>query len=598
MKKVFATVLMAVLLFQPFLVSADYSNATAESYLLNHADNAWSTMALAVLGKITGSLDYLKNINASKAIDYTAPILALTTVGENPSAFASEDYVAKLKTYYQNGQLGDAATLNDDIFGLLALTSAGLTDSDSVVSGVKDYLLQTQGEDGGWGFATDGASDSNMTAVAIVALKAVGMASDSSVIQNGLNYLKTAQNDDGGFTWDPKSQWGTASDSSSTAWVMWALTAVSQDQSAWTKNGKTPKDYLTGNQAENGYFAYQTGTAEDAFSAPTTAYAVIALAGKTLPLATVTPTQEEFSFRIEGKDNNVCAGKAVGPTALDVIKNSAEKCGFTYHIKEMSFGPYLDKINNDEASGLIGWLYLVNYVSPAVGANDYVLQSGDEVLWYFGDFNWQPLKVSLSQTEITTGGSSQATVEYFNGSTWAKLDSAKVYYGTNEALSDVSGQATLSPDDGYFKIFAGKENYIRSNSELLKVGAPATQEITLQVNLGEGVGEVLSEEEQSGAAFTVDSGKVDFGTLLKGQKMNKDLTISNNGEVALVFASQVTGNDLFVDHLSLNQKDWRNFSQEVESGAQAKVNASLAVPASIIGSGVKTGKLIFWATVK
>jgi hypothetical protein len=324
---------------------------------------------------------------------------------------------------------------------------------------------------------------------------------------------------------------------------------------------------------------------------------VIALAGKTLPLAIATPTQEEFAFRIEGKDNNVCVGKAVGPTALDVVKNSAEKCGFTYHIKEMSYGPYLDKINNDEASGLIGWLYLVNYLSPSVGANDYILKTGDEVLWYFGDFIWQPLKVSLSPIEITTGGETQVTIEYFNGSTWANLDNGKVYYGTTSASSDDSGKATVSPIDGYYKIFAEKENYIRSNSELLKVGAPFSQEVSLQVNVGSGT--VKGEEEQAGISFTIDTGKMDFGAVAKGQAIKKNIVINNNGATPLNIKSEVSGDAVFVDYLLLDNNVWRKFTKSVGASESQTIIAGLTLPSTAkITAGLKNGKITFWAVGK
>jgi prenyltransferase beta subunit len=159
-----------------------------------------------------------------------------------------------------------------------------------------------------------------MTAAAILALKAVGLSSTDLQIQKALSYLKTTQNSDGGFAYDPTSSYGTASDSSSTAWVLWALNALNIDQVSWNKDGYTPFEYLTSTQIQNGSFEYQKGSGENSLSPTNTAYAVIALEGKSLPLKTISAFSPQFNFRIEGSNETVCEGKTSGPTALDIIK--------------------------------------------------------------------------------------------------------------------------------------------------------------------------------------------------------------------------------------------------------------------------------------
>jgi len=81
------------------------------------------------------------------------------------------------------------------------------------------------------------------------------------------------------------------------------------------------------------FFEYQAGSGEDGFSPITTAYAVIALQDKSLPINIFSGAPAElFDFRIEGSLEQVCAGKAAGPTALDIVKNASSLCGFTYEI--------------------------------------------------------------------------------------------------------------------------------------------------------------------------------------------------------------------------------------------------------------------------
>lgn len=403
----FAVVVLGLVL--PALPARAYDQVKAQSYLAAHSNNPWSTMGLFALGAASIPSDYLKTISGSTANDYAAPILAIAAIGQDPHTFGVVDYVAKLKSYYTAGQIGDATTLNDDIFGLLALDAAGESASPEA-GGAQAYLIAHQNSNGGWGFATGGNSDSNMTAAAIVALRASGVAGADQAIVKALDYLKTAQNSDGGFTYDPASMYGTASDASSTAWVLWALTSSDVDQSTWVKDAHTPVQYLESTQAADGFFQYQAGSGEDAFSATTTAYAVIALAGKTLPLKVFSGTGQQggssttqtFGFRIEGQISGICVGVAAGPTALDIVKNASTQCGFAYHIKDTSFGPYLDKIGSDEASGTTGWMYAINNKLPSVGAASYTLASGDTVLWHFGAFDWQPATGSTSNENSPT----------------------------------------------------------------------------------------------------------------------------------------------------------------------------------------------------
>ena len=214
--------IIAALLLSPLGFAASYNAVTATDYLLNHSGNPWSTMALASVNAAAIPSEYLKTVSGSSAINFEAPILAITSINQDPKTFGATDYIAKLKSFHSAGQIGDTSTLNDDIFGILALVSVGEPLGDPVISDSKKFLLNHQNSDGGWAFAVGGTSDSNTTASALVALASVGLAATNTQIQNALNYLKTAQKTDGGLTYDPTSSFGTDSDSSSTAWLLWA----------------------------------------------------------------------------------------------------------------------------------------------------------------------------------------------------------------------------------------------------------------------------------------------------------------------------------------------------------------------------------------
>jgi len=278
----------------PNFVSAGVDVDAAVNYLRTKDNSAWKTMALVATGESGLTGDHLKNINSENAIDYCAPILAITALGEDPRTYPNQDYVAKLKTYYNNNQMGDATLLNDDIWSILALASIYQADSTEAVA-AKKFLLDNQNDDGGWGYSiSEGSdtSDTNDTAAAIIALVEAGVSVVESSIVDALAYLQSTQNNDGGFPYDPNSLWGTDSDSGSDAWVIWALNKVGQDPASWTKGENSPITHLQSLQdAGDGGFWWIAGESEYNNKAMTP-YAVIALAGKSFP---VKPTKLSVS---------------------------------------------------------------------------------------------------------------------------------------------------------------------------------------------------------------------------------------------------------------------------------------------------------------
>ena len=594
MKNKISLLLIAALVLVPSAALGDYSRSNAQSYLASHADSPWSTMGLAALSA-TAPSDYLKSVTGASAIDYAAPILAITSLNQDPRTFGSTDYVAKLKDFYTGGQIGDTSALNDDIFGLLALVSAGESTSSNIVSAVKAYIVSKQNTDGGWGIVVNASSDTNMTGAAIAALIASGASASEPVITKALDYLKTAQNNDGGFTYDPKGAWGTMSDSSSTAWVIWALNAAGIDPASWSKAEGNPISYLESTQEPAGYFEYREGSGESSFSPVNTAYSVIALQRKTLPLnifrPTVTPPPSgKYPFRIEGKNQTVCTGEANGPKALDIIKNAATTCGFSYEIKDTSFGPYLYRIGDDTAAGLSGWLYLVNNVQPPVGANDYTLKSGESVLWYYGDFDWKPSRLVASSTQLTTPGNVTVTVESFNGQTWSPLSGASLSIGNT--LTDTGGQAQVSLTDGTHKIHAQKTGFIRSNTATVTVGSGQNTSASLTVNIDKS-----ANQTDSTISFSVNPAQIDFGTLKPGTQGSRSITITNTGNVGIRVEARVEGDEVFGNNLSIDGQMWRSFYSLIDKSSSKQHQLNLSVPSNYSGTaGSKPGQIIFWAT--
>jgi len=290
MKNKTLTIILISLIWLACFSEAHAENQTeidkAVNYLVSQSSDPWITIALIASGKTDSDLNYLKTISGSSATDYEKIILAITAANENPKTFGNVDFVARLKGFYQNNQIGSSDYLNDDFWGILALVSAGEGPSSQIIQDSKNFILANQNSDGGFPFGSGWGSDIDDTAAAIMALLESGVSSSDPAITKAVDYLKANQNNDGGFPYDPVSPWGTDSDASSDAWVISAVIRFGEDPDgpSWSKNGLSPVDHLLSLQADDGYFEYQEGTGEDSFSSMTTSYAVVALSQKFYPI--------------------------------------------------------------------------------------------------------------------------------------------------------------------------------------------------------------------------------------------------------------------------------------------------------------------------
>ena len=94
--------------------------------------------------------------------------------------------------------------------------------------------------------------------------------------------------------------------------------------------------------------------------------------------------------RVEGKTQTIFGAAeptlSVNLNALDALEAASVAGEFYYHVTIASFGRYVDQIGRYPAAGSSGWVFKVNGVSPPVGADAVVLNTGDQVLWYWATF--------------------------------------------------------------------------------------------------------------------------------------------------------------------------------------------------------------------
>jgi hypothetical protein len=224
--------------------------------------------------------------SASTGGDLAKLILAAIAAGQNPREFGGVDSVAKLEAMIGTGGRigGEADTFVAHTFAVLALTSAQRSVPEASVSYIKD--AQQEGGAWAWDGSADTAADTNSTAFAVQALVAAGGATDSDAVTNALSYYAGIQNTDGGWPYQSPSDFGTDTDSNSTAVTIQALIAAALDPSGadWTTaDGNTPTAALEVLQNESGAWAWQAAMPDD--NLLSTVQALPAAAGKAFPFA-------------------------------------------------------------------------------------------------------------------------------------------------------------------------------------------------------------------------------------------------------------------------------------------------------------------------
>jgi hypothetical protein len=125
----------------------------------------------------------------------------------------------------------------------------------------------------------------------------------------------------------------------------------------------------------------------------------LALAGAAVAV-TVTVRVEGVTKTLFGADESIALEPAAGTivaadgsshplapsTALGALEAASLEGEFYYKLDSLSFGLFVSQIGRHAGVGASGWVYKVNGVSPPVGAADYIVKEGDDVLWYYARF--------------------------------------------------------------------------------------------------------------------------------------------------------------------------------------------------------------------
>ncbi len=235
----------------------------------------WVIMALAAAGEdinarewTPGSknpVDFLNNCpeDLNNTCDYARTLLALTSADQGMIYHGTNLVQSILSFQQEDGQFaqvlkGEKGFINSHMWSILALDSAGQEIPDKEKA--RQWLMNRQNNDGGFGWCEGIPSDADDTAVAIQVLTLLGEdPSCSEVIKNSLDYLETCQAEDGGFSSGYLA--GTKSNASTDASVIQALLAAGQlpASEAWSVQDNNAVTHLLGLQDQSGLFYYMPG---------------------------------------------------------------------------------------------------------------------------------------------------------------------------------------------------------------------------------------------------------------------------------------------------------------------------------------------------
>ncbi len=612
-------------------------------------DSEWTVMAITAAGedpynwrKSSSSdsiVDYLKTTgnNLELATDIEKYILAIVAAGENPTAFNSHNHLADLKNEFDGTQIGDVNLLNDDFWGIIALISAGVNSNEDIISDTLSHIKLNQQTDGGWGCYSGMGTDTDDTAAAIMALITAGEDPSSDTITKGFEFIKSNQNPDGGFG---SGSFGTESNAGSTAWALNAIYAAGDDPTSfhWTVNDRNPIDFLLPLQRDDGGFDWKPDVAGIGF----TEEVVVALLGKYYPVKVLEESSQHPMYsiymRVEGQNNTIYADNLSFNTpvthiddwsgneviwdtplvsaATEILDDLYDLDGNGVNEDEMYTkdkwgGYFIQMIAGEWNSGNVGWMYRVNYYSPEIGADEFIL--GDsappsaphtEVLWYYGSWNELPIKISVDKINVSMGDMISVNVTYFNESVWLPLEGATVYADTDyltvhadiDYLTDENGSVNiLMKHPGSYEVFAEKQNYIRSKK--INVEVEGIQD-TAQVMLSATIVPAIS--------FYVTEDALDFGRIGVGyNKTGTGLNITNTGSHDIYVTAEIGDNSsqLFKEGLYLSGIIWRDFSAVVPHDtsvweySMGPYSSELRVPMDYSEAGEQNGTLIFWAEI-
>jgi hypothetical protein len=164
-----------------------------------------------------------------------------------------------------------------------------------------------------------------------------------------------------------------------------------------------------------------------------------------------------------------------GPTALGLVRDASTTAPPLRPLQvsdKFDFGLLVCGIGGVMSSDSAFWLYKVDHVAPEVGADQYKLKAGDDVLWYFQDAatgaNAGDELAILAPARARTGRAFELTVvRYDFGGVRRPADGARVLWRGGEATAGTDGRAKItSPATGLLRLRAVRANAAAGGTDI------------------------------------------------------------------------------------------------------------------------------------
>lgn len=175
------------------------------------------------ISALTELLDEKNGELSRKCTDYSRALIALAALGKPFGIVGKYNLLEKLDDVSRVTSQG----LNGSIWALIALNACG--SNSAVVENYINIIISRQNTDGGWS-VSDGASDPDMTAMALTAL-APYKEKYADTVGNGVAFLRNAIDENGLFSY------GATKSSESSSQVIIALCSLGISPSEFSKSG-------------------------------------------------------------------------------------------------------------------------------------------------------------------------------------------------------------------------------------------------------------------------------------------------------------------------------------------------------------------------
>jgi hypothetical protein len=193
----------------------------------------------------------------------------------------------------------------------------------------------------------------------------------------------------------------------------------------------------------------------------------LALLAATAAAAALAPISHaaRVTIRVEGRTQTIFAKAprvVEAATPLEALETASVAGEFFVNVRQTSFGPFVDQIGKFPAAGASGWVYKVDGASPPVGADQYRLEEGDSVLWYWADFDATTFAGPKTLLLLKTSRRCYAAFEQGDDGRRVAARDVRVWIGGVPRSASATGRFCLRAHVGL--VHVRRDGAVRSNA--------------------------------------------------------------------------------------------------------------------------------------